>query len=105
MTHYLVISPEVSVGGYDEPTEYYHWVVSVEAVSISQAKILALKREEMKVWVKQARQDNKNPFSGLTIENPVCNHGVCWCDICEQECEECYKEADTVSNSPNETLI
>ena len=96
MPHYNVISPEIhtTIPILDDgsgPEEHFCCFVSVDAPNEREAKILALKDALMRDWVQWARDENKNPFSGLIVENPVCNHGVCWCDICKQECEECYK--------------
>jgi len=79
------------------PTEYFACCVSVDAKNKREAKSLALKEDLMNDWIQWARDNNQNPFSGLKVENPVCEHGICWCDICKQECEECYKELDIKS--------
>jgi len=40
-----------------------------------------------------------NPFTGVTAEKSVCEHGFCWCEEFEHEdqddyCEECNKKYD-----------
>ena len=99
MTHYTVVSPIISVhvpmlDGGSRPVEECVCFVSVDAKTKRDAKSLALKDVLMKDWIQWARDNNQNPFSGLKIQNPVCKHGVCWCEICGGECEECYAEWD-----------
>lgn len=99
MTHYNVISSEISVhipilDDGTGPTEYFSCFVSVDANSEREAKSIALKDVLFSDWIQWARDNNKNPFSGLIVENPVCEHGICWCTICGNECEECYKVLD-----------
>jgi len=99
MTHYNVISPEMSfvipiLDDGSGPTEYFACVASVDAKNKREAKSLALKDVLFFDWIQWARDNEKNPFSGLKVEDPICKHGICWCDICGQECEECYAEVE-----------
>lgn len=97
MNHYLVVSPEMSeiVSLLDDgsgPREYFHCVCSVAAKTQREAKIKAIKHPDMKKWVEEQRDNDCNPFTGLTVESPLCPHGICFCDMCEGECAECDKE-------------
>lgn len=106
MTHYIVVSPEMSkmVPITDDglgPIEDFCCVVSVDADSKTEARKIAIKSPEMRDWVDDARSDDKNPFAGLKVYLGKCKHGVCWCDLCRGECEECYAEYD--AEHPEET--
>lgn len=100
MKHWNVISPEVSEKidiGLDDgtgPLEYFRCAVSVEANTKAEAKRLAVKHPGTQVWVDKARSDGVNPFVGLEVDDPVCKHGVCWCDICQGWCDLCVSEME-----------
>ena len=94
MPHYDVISPEMSEIDYipglgSGPTVYFCCVCSVEASTKREAKIKAIKHPDMQDWVIEARSDERNPFSGLQVINPVCEHGICHCGNCQGECQDC----------------
>ena len=98
MTHYFVVSPTMSyvVPILDDgtgPIEEGACVVSVEARTKRDARKLAVKHPDMADWVDMARGDDQNPFSGLDVWDAECSHGVCMCDMCRGECQQCYDEA------------
>lgn len=73
LKHYLVVSPEISevVPVLDfgmGPLEYYRCCAYIEAYNKREAKIKALRSDEMYNWIEWARGDRKNPFSGLKVE-------------------------------------
>jgi hypothetical protein len=96
--HWLVVSPEMSyidvIFDGMGPTEYFCCVISIEATNSRDAKIKALKTKEFEPWIKQCRSDGINPFVGLKIEIPKCKHGICMCDLHEEDeiCELCENE-------------
>jgi hypothetical protein len=92
--HYFVVSPEMSevipVTDYGQgPTEYFSCVATVEADNKRDAKVLALKTDEMRDWILQARGDGQPPLAGLEVLEAQCPHGVCVCDGCKGECSDC----------------
>jgi hypothetical protein len=98
-THYSVISPEMGeiVPVTDDgqgPMEYWNEWALVLASNKREAKILAVRGEVidggMWDWVKEARQYDINPFSGMEAEPSVCGHGVCW--GCALSCLQCERE-------------
>lgn len=95
LNHYIVLSPVFESGGDNyEPPESGRDVVTIWADSPSTAKILAIRSKGMRSWVRFQRDDNQNPFTGLEVQSGKCPHGKCYCFLCEDECEECEKEAD-----------
>jgi hypothetical protein len=101
MTHYIVISPEcyevIDIGLEDgtRPLEYFRYSCSVDAKNKRDAKIKALRHPNMEDWVQEQRDNRANPFVGLTVEIPMCEHGICFCDICCHDnddfpCPECF---------------
>lgn len=100
MTHYIVISPEISttipiLDDGSGPLEYFCCTCFVNASSKKQAKILALKDRLMKDWIHEQRLYQTNPFIGLKVEECKCEHGMCWCDKCIKkfgECDECLRK-------------
>lgn len=99
MKHWIVVSPETwaTIPVLDDgsgPLEYFCYAVSVEAETRKEAKRIALHTPEMQGWVDQQRGDNRNPLWGLRVSDPVCDHGVCLCDLCHRECEECVAEIE-----------
>lgn len=96
LTHYSVTSPEITT--YDYIDEYLavpetgcRWT-EVLAQNARQAKVLALKTEEFKDWVDEARSDGINPFKGMKAESFICHHGTCF--GCEEECQKCLDELE-----------
>lgn len=94
MTHYEIVSPEIIIYGEDEtnPPEHGCCVVSIEASSEDEAKQKALKTKEFQKWNDFAQGEQISLLDSLAVFSPVCEHGVCWCDICKQECEKCYED-------------
>jgi hypothetical protein len=98
MTHYCVSTPELYHGyGYDEPPEYFVEFVFVDAPDKRTAKIEAVRKMRETptnfVWI----TNGDNPFTGLRVEEPRCEHGWCYCDICfadpnYDECGECLED-------------
>ena len=73
MKYYIVISDwieeVVPILDYGMgPTEKYKVYSYVKANNKKEAKKIALKDPEMKPWIEWQRNDNKNPFSGLKVE-------------------------------------
>jgi len=100
MKHYWVISPEMSevVPVTDDgqgPREYFACCVAVEANNKREALKAAVKHPDMQPWVNECRWGGRNPFTGLYVEDPVCKHGVCCCDLCKQACDACFDELAT----------
>jgi len=64
---YLVVSPEMTFGGYGglEPPEVGCAAVEVQAPSARPAIIMALQSREFREWVQQQRSDGVNPFTGV----------------------------------------
>jgi len=94
--HWNVISPEMMTPGrYSpfglDPPEYGCDVVSVEAPSRREA--IRRGTPLLKGWCRDARSDGCNPFVGVTAEDPRCPHGVCFCELCDSECEACDADA------------
>jgi hypothetical protein len=96
--HYSVTSPEVGAkiritDDGDGPIEYWCEWALVLAANKREAKLVAVRGEtedgSLEDWVKEARNDCINPFSGLKVEPSVCEHGVCW--GCKQDCIACHK--------------
>lgn len=102
MTHYMVVSPMMSttIPILDDgtgPQEEFSCVCFVDVKNKREAKILAVKNEEMKEWVNEQRRNFANPFSGLKVMDCKCKHGKCWCDKCISEfgeCEICLSELE-----------
>lgn len=101
MTHYNVITPDITSYYQDEPPEIWRDYVSVDAKNKKEAKVKAVQkfREKKSEWINQY----DNPFTGLEVSKPLCEHGFCWCDICAydpewRECEECMKEWEADDN-------
>ena len=72
MKKYEIISPEISriepvLDDGSGPTEHYCCYVVVEAENKQDAKIVALKTPDMKDWVIWQREEDKNPFTGLIV--------------------------------------
>lgn len=90
--HYEVISPQITFysNGWYEPDEQGCCWALVKAPNARTAKILALKTDEFKEWVNEARGDNINPFKGVKANLTLCEHGNCW--GCDEGCEECHLE-------------
>ncbi len=70
---YIVVTPEYStvipiLDDGSGPIEYGRDVWEGEADNMKEAKIKAIKSIEFRRWVKEARSDNRNPFSGLRAE-------------------------------------
>lgn len=102
MKHYNVITPEMITHYQDEPPEIWRDYVSVEANNKREAVVKAVQkfREKKSEWTKYSQD---NPFKGLKAEEPLCEHGFCWCDICPEdpewrECPECMKEWEAYDN-------
>lgn len=99
MTHYFVTTPEMTDYYQDEPPETWRDYISVEAENKWKARLKAVElwRERDAPWIKYQREDNASPFTGLMVDDAVCDHGVCLCDNCYdlpdyKECRECFKE-------------
>jgi len=70
---YVVISPEMweiepVLDDGTGPKEYFKCYVEVEAVNKHEARIKAIKTEEMKPWVDLQRDNGKPPMAGLVVE-------------------------------------
>ncbi len=94
--HFEVISPEIAWGnGYTEPREYECCWVLVAALNAREARSLALRTEEMRPWVREARSNQQTPYGGLEAKLALCEHGACWacyppdgtvgCELCAAE--------------------
>ena len=95
--HYFVISPEITkmmpvMDDGSGPEETFCCVASVVAKTKRAAKIKALKHKDMQDWVNEQRSDCRNPFTGLKTEETKCRHGKCYCELCNENCEECEIE-------------
>lgn len=55
-------------GDNPDPGEQGRYVVEVTAPNERAAKIIAMKSDEMRGWLTEARGDDVNPFSGLVVE-------------------------------------
>lgn len=100
MKHYTVISPDITTYYWDEPPEYECDVVDIHAENKRDAKIMALKTDEFKQWIKYIRGDN--PFTGLKVIEHICPHGLCQCAYCSSEdgptYPPCLEEYNRISN-------
>ena len=70
---YTVISPEMwgiepVLDDGTGPKEYFKCYVEVDAVNKHEARIRAIKTEEMKPWVDLQRAYGKLPMTGLVVE-------------------------------------
>jgi hypothetical protein len=66
---YMVCSGEMTYpGALDDPPEPYAICVEISADSPREAKIKALRHPMMWNWVQHQRDNDSNPFSGLTVE-------------------------------------
>lgn len=97
MTHYVVFSPEIQMYDGDEldPPEYGCCVVSVDAKNKREAKSLAIKQDRFEKWMRFSSDNRSNPFTGLKAEIHICPHGICHCELCNKECEDCTAELNT----------
>ena len=80
----MVVSPDINTF----PDDYSACVVCVDAPNKSKAKAAALRTPAFRHWLGQT----KNPFVGLKVYTTICEHGRCWCDMCNAtngECPEC----------------
>ena len=83
MTRYWVTSPawtehEHIDEGLWGPEEPVCAAVQVEATTLREAKVLALRTPELEDWVKMQRSDGCNPFTGLKAEvDEAC---ICPCE-------------------------
>ena len=97
MKHYNVLSPEMSEIEYipglgNGPRVYFCCGCTVEANTKREAKIAAIKSPDMQEWVAEQRSNGANPFTGLMVEEALCEHGICCCEICGWEnCKECME--------------
>lgn len=97
MSHYVVTTPLYTYWDYDpyEPPEQVVDWVAVEANTKREAKIKAVKLMRSKFPRGYINGDpTSNPFQGLSVDTAICEHGVCWCDICTEdpqhkECQIC----------------
>ena len=93
--HYEVLSPEMSAvqpvtDDGEGPIEFWVEWVCVLATDRRDALKQAIKHTDFQPWVKEARRDQINPFSGVKARLTLCKHGVCWacndelmpCDVC-----------------------
>ena len=93
MNHYLVITPQYETIYFDYTlSDYGSDVVTIWANNKHDARIFACRTKEFKHWVKNQRNDNKCPYTGLKVENTQCKHKKCYCDKCNQFCDECEDE-------------
>ena len=105
MNHYMVVSPELTQGHYDdmEPPEEYFCIAKVQAETKSQAKALAIKQPCFRDWVIRQRGDGASPFTGLRVYSEKCEHGVCHCQECKGECPECDAACEEAIRLENES--
>jgi hypothetical protein len=108
MNHYLVESPSYTThyDGYDPPDTGPD-ICFVQAENEEDAKVMSLKCDGMKGWVRNARDYHVNPLAGLKVENMRCDHGFCHCDECTKEvdiCPQCDAEADERERLSKETV-
>jgi hypothetical protein len=82
LSHYSVLAPEIVTyeyfEGYLGAPEYWHPWVSVLAQNAKQAMSLAMKTDEFKEWLQEARSDGINPFKGVKATLFRCEHNFCW---------------------------
>jgi len=90
---YMVISPEYETYSFNgiDPPEYGCDAVQIECDSPSDAKALALRTDEFKKWMHEARMNQQSPYAGLRVEPCICDHGVCGCSKCP-DCSTCKEE-------------
>lgn len=101
---YVVVSPEFEIfpGNYHgfspEPPEYGCTCDYVTASSKREAVRVAYADPgaDLHLWVKHARGEGVNPFGGLSVEHPVCEHGWCIDAAWDEEsgdvlCPGCYE--------------
>ena len=95
---YFVLSPETLIHPASElePPEYGRYVDEVKAASKREAIRVAYSdpRAEIHKWARINRVDGRHPFSGLTVNHPHCEHGVCpeLSDDDFPDCAECRAE-------------
>jgi len=85
LRHWFVITPQYTTY-YNaeslEPPEVGCDVVSVEARTKREAKILGVKKlRKVGNWISDSYSDGENPYKGIKVEESVCSHGlVHWCE-------------------------
>lgn len=115
--HWSVTTPMYMTYGSmwdDEPPEYGCDWICVEANTKREAKLIAVRewRKQNTHWMQDCRSDNASPFTGLKVENTLCKHGFCFCDLqyCIQPnpdwilldtCPECDKEWEQLEIAQN----
>ena len=95
MKHYYVVTPEMSevipILDYGQgPLEYFCETALVECEDPRDAKSLAIAAGLLPKWLDDS--GGSNPFTGLKVEDPLCMHGVCCCDVCNGECGQCMAD-------------
>jgi|SRR6476661_5967764 len=106
MKHYIVYSPNFETYSFNgiDPPEYGACAVEIEAENARDAKSLALRTEEMQLWIGEARDNGINPFSGLKADHLQCEHGVCACCTENPECKICDEEMEKWAKENEENL-
>lgn len=89
LRHYAVVSPPVR--DIYPPYEEECCCDIFLAENAADAKRQALKSKYFKLWIDEARSDNKNALWGLSARLCLCPHNVCF--EC-QDCGECLAEAE-----------
>jgi hypothetical protein len=93
LIHYVVISGEMSTGGFGyEPPEWWRDVTTVLTRTRRQAKWQAVKSDDFADWRAWQNDGHSFPTAGLTVELARCSHDVCW--ECTDSCSECEPNVD-----------
>jgi len=67
----------------------------VAARTKREALRLAVASKEFDTWREDQRGDGRNPYAGVKIEQPLCEHGMCFgCHEDYTDCPECVVEID-----------
>lgn len=81
---YFVVSDEVwevepILDDGTGPMVPVRYVDEVQATSKKEAIRVAYSHadSDLRIWAAKNRADGRHPFSGLTVEHPHCEHGVC----------------------------
>ena len=61
------------------PIEEWRDVVAVRTATRREAIVVGVKL--MPKWAAYQRNDDMNPYTGVTAEQAECQHGFCWCDM------------------------
>ena len=96
MSHYWVMTPvytyvEPVLDDGSGPRYDTRDVVCVAAPNKREARKEAVKTPEFRRHVNDCRSDRVPPFKGLEVEDCLCEHGFCWCEIpdCHPDEEGC----------------